>query len=402
MSTPTSSAHPDNRQKNLPVSLQSLADYNPERVKDALHLLLEPLGGIGRYVKPGQKVLIKPNLLAGKASEKAVTTHPEIVRQVILMAQQAGGEVSVGDSPGLGKPEYVARKCGVLDVIETTGAHFAPFDESVPINLEAGTFHHLEVAREALQADVIINLPKLKTHQMMGYTGAVKNLFGLVVGMRKVRLHLQAGTDKEFFALMLLELAERFKPALSIMDAVVGMEGNGPGNGDPVQIGALLASPHLVALDTVATAMVNLPEERVWTQRVARKTGRRGVSMDELELLGVPLETLQTFRFRPAKNSDINFGLPIPVKNLLKNAITAQPEITQACQRCGHCVTHCPPEAMTLGPPEAMTLDTQGVKIDYGRCIRCFCCQELCPHNAITTQQGIILRLLDFIHGSRA
>jgi uncharacterized protein (DUF362 family)/Pyruvate/2-oxoacid:ferredoxin oxidoreductase delta subunit len=386
---------------SLDVSLQALPDYDPERVQNALHLLLEPLGGIGRYVKPGQNILIKPNLLAGKAPEKAVTTHPEIVRQVIQLVQKAGGNVTVGDSPGLGKPESVALKCGILDVVEATGAHFAPFDESVPISLKAGTFHHLEVAREALEADVIINLPKFKTHQMMGYTGAVKNLFGLVVGMRKVRLHLQAGTDKAFFALMLLELAERFKPALSIMDAVVAMEGNGPGNGDPIQLGALLASPHPVALDTVAITMVNLPEQSVWTQRVARQTGRQGVSLDELKLHGVPLATLQTTRFRPAKNSDINFGLPTPVKNLLKNAITAQPEITQACQRCGHCVAHCPPEAMTMGPPEAMTLNSQGVKIDYGRCIRCFCCQELCPHNAITTRQGILLRLSDFIYGQK-
>ena len=378
---------------SLSVSLQSLSDYDPKRVQNALHLLLEPLGGMSRYVKPGQNVLIKPNLLSGKTPEKAVTTHPEIVRQVILLAQAAGGKVSVGDSPGLGKPENVARKCGVLDVVEETGVRFAPFDESVPISLEAGTFHHLEVARDALEADVIINLPKLKTHQMMGYTGAVKNLFGLVVGMRKARLHLQAGTDKAFFALMLLELAERFKPALSIMDAVVGMEGNGPGNGDPIQIGALLASSHPVALDTVATTIVKLPEKHVWTQKIARQTGRQGVSLCELDLYGVPITELQTTHFRPAKNADVTFGLPTPVKNLLKNATTAQPEITQACQRCGHCVTHC--------PPEAMTLDAQRVKIDYGRCIRCFCCQELCPHGAITTRQGILLRLSDFIHGQQ-
>ena len=377
----------------LPVSLQALPDYDPIRVREALQRLLEPLGGIGHYIKPGQKVLIKPNLLSGKSPEKAVTTHPEIVHQVILLAQGAGGVVSVGDSPGIGKPESVARKCGILAVVEATGAHFAPFEESVPISLDAGTFHHLEVAKEALAADVIINLPKLKTHQMMGYTGAVKNMFGLVVGMRKARLHLQAGTDKAFFALMLLELAERFKPALSIMDAVVGMEGDGPGSGDPVQLGALLASPHPVALDTVATTMVNLPEQRVWTQMIARQTGRQGVSFDSLELLGVPLETLQTTRFRPAKNADVNFGLPTPVKNLLKNAITAQPEIDQACQRCGDCVTHC--------PPQAMTLDANGIKIDYGRCIRCFCCQELCPHNAITTQQGLLLRLADYIQGHK-
>jgi len=374
-----------------PVALQGLSSYTPADVQHALVRLLEPLGGIGRYVTPGRKVLIKPNLLAGKPPEKAVTTHPEIVRQVILLVQNAGGKVMVGDSPGLGNPETVARKSGIYRVIEETGAYFAPFTESVPISLQTGTFHHLEVAREALQADIIINLPKLKTHQMMGYTGAVKNMFGLVVGMRKARLHLQAGTDKAFFALMLLELAERFKPALSIMDAVVGMEGNGPGNGDPVQLGALLASPEPLALDTVATAMVNLPVQQVWTQRVARESGFKGAMLSEIECLGDSLSTLQTTRFRPAKQADVNFGLPAPVKDLLKNAITAQPVITRSCQRCGHCVDHC--------PPGAMTMDSRGITIDYGRCIRCFCCQELCRHNAILTRQGILLRLADFIAG---
>ena len=343
---------------SLPVSMQSLPDYDPGRVHEALHLLLEPLGGIGRFVKAGQKVLIKPNLLAGKSPDKAVTTHPEVVRQVILLVQDAGAVVSVGDSPGLGKPESVARKCGIYSVVEATGARFANFEDSVQLKSDCGTFHQLEVSREALETDVIINLPKLKTHQMMGYTGAVKNLFGLVVGMRKVRLHLQAGTDKAFFALMLLELAERFAPALSIMDAVVGMEGNGPGNGDPVTLGALLASPHALALDTVATAMVSLPAERVWTQKIALATGRRGASLDDLVLHGTPLSALRTDRFRPAKASDVNFGLPTPLKNLLKNAITAQPEIGTSCQRCGHCVPHCPPQAMSIqnpGNPQANT-----------------------------------------------
>ncbi|MDH3868686.1 MAG: DUF362 domain-containing protein, partial [Desulfuromonadales bacterium] len=120
------------------VSLQALTDYDPARVRDALHLLLEPLGGISSFIKSGQNVLIKPNMLAGKSPEKAVTTHPEIVRQVILMAQSAGGRISVGDSPGLGKPETVARKCGIMEVIEETGVHFAPFDESVPVILKTG------------------------------------------------------------------------------------------------------------------------------------------------------------------------------------------------------------------------------------------------------------------------
>lgn len=377
----------------LPVVIQPLADYHPEQVRAALEAVLAPLGGMAAFVKPGQKVLIKPNLLAGKPPERAVTTHPEIVRQVILMTRAAGGIVSVGDSPGIGKPEAVARKCGILPVVEETGARFAPFIESVPVSVREGTFHQLEVAREVVEADVIINLPKLKTHQMMGFTGAVKNMFGAVVGMRKVRLHLQAGADPAFFALMLLELAERFPPALSIMDAVVGMEGNGPGSGDPVPIGALLASRHPLALDTAAVALVRLGERQVWTQRVARKTGRPGSRLEELTLIGPPLTALHPRHFRPAPSSDVGFGLPAPVKRVLRDTITARPEIVSGCVRCGDCVRHCPPHAMALG--------REGVQIDDRKCIRCFCCQELCPHGAIATRQGALLRIAAFFSGRR-
>ncbi len=210
------------------VSLQALADYCPAAVAPALDALLAPLGGMAAFVHPGQKVLLKPNMLAGKAPEKAVTTHPEILRAVIRAARAAGGIVSVGDSPGVGSPEQVARRCGLLSVIEEEGARFAPFAESVRVRVGSGTFHELELARDILDADVVINLPKLKTHQMMGLTCGVKNLFGAVVGMRKVRLHLQAGTDKAFFALMLLELAEHIAPALTIVDAVVAHGGGRP------------------------------------------------------------------------------------------------------------------------------------------------------------------------------
>ena len=377
----------------VPVSLHSLPDYNSDSVSEALHNALTPFGGIETFVKPGHKVLIKPNMLAGKTPEKAVTTHPEIVKQVIYLVQKAGGIATVGDSPGLGSLNSVARKSGIHSAIEETGAQLAAFTESVPIKTVSGTFHHLEVAKEALDNNVIINLPKLKTHQMMGFTGAVKNLFGLVVGMRKAKLHLQAGTDKTFFALMLLELAEYFKPALSIMDAVVGMEGNGPGSGDPVHIGALLASKNPLALDTAAIELVRLPAEKVWTQFVAQQSGRCGAHLEELDLLGIPLAKLQIQNFKPAKTTDINFGLPKPLKDLLKNTTTAHPEIGQACVACGECVRQCPPQAISISP--------RGLKIDFARCIRCFCCQELCPHAAITTRQGLLLRLSEFVHGHK-
>lgn len=372
------------------VVLQAAADYARPQVEAAVERLLAPLGGMAAFVRPGQKVLLKPNMLAGKSPEKAVTTHPEIVRAVIRLAQQAGGIVAVGDSPGIGSPRQVAARCGILPVIEETGAAFAPFADSVKIRPGGGTFHELEIARDLLDADVVINLPKLKTHQMMGLTAGVKNLFGAVVGIRKPRLHLQAGTDKAFFALMLLELAEQIRPALTLVDAITAMEGEGPGGGDPVHVGALLAGASPLAVDTVATALVGLSPEAVWTQRVAMQTGRPGCRLEQVEILGGRLEELRVRGFRPAKVTDVNFGLPPLLKNVLKNSLTARPVVArQLCKRCGICVEACPPQAMAISGEE--------LRIDYQRCIRCFCCQELCPHGALPTRQGLLLRLAAFL-----
>lgn len=368
------------------VSLLAAADYRNDTIESALNELLLPLGGMTTFVKPGQKVLIKPNMLAGKEPELAVTTHPAVVRAVIRLAQAAGGSVAVGDSPGVGSPRKVAEKCGIMAVIEETGAEFAPFDESVPVHIRSGTFHQLEIARDILNADVIINLPKLKTHQMMGLTCGVKNLFGAVVGMRKPRLHLQAGTDKAFFALMLLELAEHIAPTLTIVDAITAMEGDGPGSGDPIHLGALLAGASAQAVDTVATALVGMQPRQVWTQQKALDTGRPLARLEELELHGTALETLRPAAFRPSKTTDVNFGLPEFLRRPLKNALTARPRPDrQRCVRCGLCVKHC--------PPEAMAIRNDRLDIDYARCIRCFCCQELCPYGALATEQGLLLKL---------
>ncbi len=377
---------------SLRVAVQPLDDYQPARVQAALQAVLQPLGGMQAFVKPGQKVLLKPNLLAGKPAAKAVTTHPEIVKQTILLAQSCGAVVSVGDSPGIGSPTSVARRAGILQVVEQTGASFVPFEQSLNLRTQGSTFHELQVAKAVLEAEVIINLPKLKTHQMMGLTAAVKNMFGAVVGMRKARLHLQAGTDKAFFALMLLELAEQLKPALSILDGVVAMEGEGPGSGDPVQVGALLAGVNPLAVDTVAAHLLGLPPDLSWTQKVARQTGRSGADITAIRICGTDPARLRPRHFRPAGSTDVNFGLPGPIRALLRNSLTARPSVRSGeCVRCGHCISHCPPQAMRLG--------TDQVEIDYQQCIRCFCCQELCPHGALQTEQGLLLKLADFIKG---
>ncbi len=372
------------------VALTAATSYDRTEIEAALERLLAPLGGMAAFVRPGARVLLKPNMLAGKAPDKAVTTHPEIVRAVILQVQRAGGIVSVGDSPGVGTPRQVAQRCGILDVINETGAHFAPFAKSVPVHIASGTFHQLELAQDILDAEVIINLPKLKTHQMMGLTCGVKNLFGAVVGMRKPGLHLQAGTDKAVFALMLLELAERIKPALTIVDAVTGMEGDGPGSGDPVHIGALLAGANPIAVDSVAIALTGLRPDAVWTQHIALRRQLPGATLDQVEILGAELATLRVAHFRPSKSTDVNFGLPTFLSRPLRRALTARPVVDgKRCRACGLCVKHCPPAAMVIRDGQ--------LHIDEHACIRCFCCQELCPHAALQTRQGALLRLRAFL-----
>lgn len=368
------------------VALQTLTSYEPAGIKNALLGLLTPLGGIRNFVKPGQNVLLKPNLLAGKPPEQAVTTHPALVRAVAELVQDAGARVWLGDSPGIGNAETVARKCGILAVVEELGIEFRPFDKPVAISPRGRTFQHLEIAEDILAADVVINLPKLKTHQMMGLTCAVKNMFGAVIGLRKPQLHLKAGQDKALFALMLLELCEQIAPALTIVDAVIGMEGNGPGSGDPVKIGALLAGSNPLSVDAVAIDLLGLKPAQVWTQKLALETGRRGSTLDQVELCGAALSDLRMSTFRPAKNTGINGSMPVFLEHLLRQALTARPEpVQQICTRCGICVGIC--------PPHAMKISEQGLSIDEKKCIRCFCCQELCPQGALQTRQGWLLKI---------
>lgn len=368
------------------VVLQRLDSYERRATKAAIEELLRPLGGISAFVQPGQRVLIKPNMLAGKGVDAAVTTHPEIVRAVIELAQAAGGIVSVGDSPGVGTPQQVAQRCGLLAVIEETGATFAPFIESLRITPRSGTIHHFDLARDIIEAEVIINLPKLKTHQMMGMTCAVKNLFGAVIGLRKPHLHLQAGADKGRFALMLLELAEEIRPALTIVDGVLAMEGDGPGSGDPVQVGLLLAGVETLAIDVVAAELTGLAPESIWTLVVARRSARPWSSLAEIELCGAPLADLRPRAFKPARSTEIHFGLPKFLHRALRRALIARPVVDEKkCRRCGICVTSCPPHAMAIRNDKLL--------IEEERCILCFCCHELCPYGALHTRQGWLLRL---------
>lgn len=368
------------------------SDYRDKEVYTAVSRAVDLLGGTGRFIKPGQRVLIKPNLLSAKPPELAVTTHPMVVKATIELVKKAGGIPFIGDSPAMGSLYRVAEGSGILRVVQETGAGLEPFDESVEVSpLPGSTFKKVEVARKSLEADVIINLPKIKTHSGMLLTLSVKNLFGCVVGRKKAQWHLMAGVDRDSFATMLVELYQLLRPSLTIVDGVVGMEGDGPGSGDPRQLGLILAGSDCVAIDRVICEVLGINAGELPTNRAAKKKAAGETDLSNIEILGEALERVKVHGFRLPHLVDLEGVRPF-LKGFLKEALTAKPlEDRQKCTLCLLCAGACPPEVIF---PEDGRL-----RFDYDRCIRCFCCLEVCPEGAIEIRQGWLLRLREALSG---
>lgn len=368
------------------VVLEKTPDYSSDAVRNAMVRLLEPLGGMGAFVRPGERVLLKPNMLSAKSPEAAVTTHPAVVRAVIDLVREAGAIPFVGDSPGIGKLPRVAEKCGILQVLAETGTELVEFTESVQV-AGPGLFKRFELAQPYLEADRLINLPKLKTHGMMTMTCAVKNLFGAVVGAGKIAWHLRAGEDRDLFARMLLEMYQIRKPDLNIVDAITAMEGDGPSSGDPRQVGLLIAGANAVSVDVVAAEILRIPKKLLYLERVAAKMELCGVERSTIQVAGCPVNEARVGDFRLPPISDVQFGLPRFLSRHIRHYFTAYPfPLPEKCKLCGICRDAC--------PPGAMEIRNGSLEIDYPRCIRCFCCRELCPEHALGVREGSLLRII--------
>lgn len=373
------------------VALTRCGDYGSENVFKAVRRAIDELGGIDRFVKTGDKVLLKPNLLVGRPAEKHVNTHPEIVRAIVKLVKKAGGKPTIGDSPALpatGNAIKVASKCGIAKVAKEERIDVVDFNRPVEINNPAGTkYKKFKIDRTVLESDVIINLPKLKSHGQMTLTLGVKNIFGVIPGTRKSQWHLAAGTDRLHFARMLVDLYRNVSPHLTLMDGVVGMDGNGPQSGNPKKIGLVMASQDAVALDTVACQILGLERTRMPTTLAAEEMGVGQTQLGKISIAGESVEDCRISDFRFPETSDLMGAFPGFLRSYLRDWLTTRPILNaEMCEMCLICEKNC--------PANAISSHDDSLLFDLKRCIRCFCCQEMCPQGAITVGVGPVARLL--------
>ncbi len=368
------------------VSIVRCESYETAAVEAAVRQSLEHLGGMSGFVRPGMRVLLKPNLLGPRAPTEAITTHPAVVAAVARLAQEAGGIVSVADSPGgpsvAAYLKSVYAKTGMEQVARETGLTLnQDLADTEVANPTGKLLKRLRIIRAAAEADLIINLPKLKTHAQMVYTGAVKNLFGTITGTDKIDYHMRMA-DYQAFADALIDIYLAARPRLTLMDAVVGMEGAGPAAGDPRHLGLILAGQDAFALDYVALHVVGAEAMQVPVIRAGVERGLCPASLREVTILGCPIDDVRVKRFNmPAMNemSAVTWSESRLLKRL-SHWIKARPDFEHdVCTGCGLCAKSCPAHviAMETGKPD----------VDLDGCIRCFCCQELCPAKAVSVRR---------------
>lgn len=359
--------------------------YDAAELRRAILSVLEPLGGIAAFVRAGDRVLIKPNVVAPASPDSGICTHPLFVRAVCdIVAERRPARIHVGDMPGysfLGEGRRCAVESGLAAALAGGPARFVPF-EGTSVRLASQkfrVFRHIDVTREVLDANVIISLPTPKTHRLTRYSGAVKNAFGCVAFGTRERIHKMG--DYRKFCDGLVDIFEYVRPALTIADMVRVQEGSGPCTGDPLDVGVVLAAADGVALDAVGQFLLGMEPEDVLTTILAHERGIGESDIGRIEVAGPPdWRYARVAAKRPGRfHFFLQFGLPVPVLKVLAVSVRARPVFRSGkCDGCALCLERCPGHA----------LSRRGTRIrrDRKACRLCFGCVAVCPRGAAATR----------------
>jgi uncharacterized protein (DUF362 family)/Pyruvate/2-oxoacid:ferredoxin oxidoreductase delta subunit len=371
------------------VLLLKRSGYGQADMDSAVGAVFEHFGGIGKFVVPDARVLLKVNLVAGHEPERRATTDPSLVRAVACLVLKAGGRPVIADSPGIDNFSRSARKAGLMDVALELGIPCIELKDSLPLSAAPdASFHKIEVSRQVLESDAVINLPKMKTHAQMLLTLGVKNMFGCVVAQRKAQWHYNVGFRRERFASLLLDIWNGIRPTLTILDGVIGMDGFGPTNGKPFPYGVVGGAQDALAMDFWLCRMmgVRLEDYPLWQAAAMRRMPQ--CRLDENDLAGdfsathvwegVDIPKLRSLSLLPILAK-------LPFGGILERALTSRPiHRPDLCVGCGKCAAIC--------PADAVVLRNKMLTFDYGKCIRCYCCHEMCPADAIGFKNGLLAK----------
>ena len=361
---------------NILVSLEKCGSYSYEEVKSAVKNSFNNLGGIEKYINKGENILLKSNLVMRKLPQEAATTHPAVIRALAEILLDYGANVIIGDSPGGPFNEVllksIYRHTGMEEAAAKSGASLSLDTSSSVVEYPDGVrLKKLTITNMVLNADKVISVGKLKSHSMTRMTGAVKNMFGAVPGTTKAEYHFSC-QDSESFAQCLIDICRFVNPVLSFIDAVTGMEGNGPTAGTPRDIGLIMSSDNPFELDLAASKIINAQASEIPVLKYAFQRGLCPKSAESLTFAGEKLSDYVIEDFAIPENRSLHFLGRKPPKvlvNFFNLHVYPRPVFTQLCIGCGICAENC--------PAKIISIKNHTASADLKKCIRCYCCQEL-------------------------
>lgn len=368
------------------VSISKCNSYNINEVQSAVDNCLDNLGGLSSLIKHDDRVLIKPNILLAKAPDEAITTHPALIEAIINAVKKAGAVPMVGDSPGglVGNVGMHWEVTGIGEVCSRLNVEILNFEAGGVYKKEING-NHYHIAKHVLDADFIINVPKIKTHNLTMLTCAIKNMYGTIPGLTKVNYHKEAPKPSDF-AELVVDIFALSKPGLNIIDGIIGMDGSGPSAGNPKELGMILASTDGVAVDSLICHILGKDPLKVPTNKNAYERELGEADINKIKVLGYQTGVIDDFKWPSSMISSLD-RVPSFISKGLMRFWWSRPAIDpEVCTKCGRCIKNCPVGALSAGVniPE----------FDYPECINCMCCSEMCPEKAVKLEKSLLSRLM--------